>query len=121
MRALGGAVTGPARPAGGAGGHGVSTTPTLDQYGRDLTEDARAVRLDPVVGRDDEIDDTIEVLSRGTKNNPVLAGEPGVGKTAIVESIAQRIVNDDVPETLANRRVVAGCCGWWGGRWRPPG
>ncbi|HEY1177535.1 MAG TPA: ATP-dependent Clp protease ATP-binding subunit, partial [Phytomonospora sp.] len=81
-------------------------TPTLDQYGRDLTEEARAGRLDPVVGREEEIADTVEVLSRRTKNNPVLIGEPGVGKTAIVEGIAQRIVNDDVPDTLSGKRVV---------------
>src|SRR4051794_3657421 len=84
-----------------------STTPTLDQYGRDLTERARDGKLDPVIGRDDEVEQTIEVLSRRTKNNPVLIGEPGVGKTAIVEGIAQRIVNGDVPSTLAGRRVVA--------------
>ncbi|GLZ76391.1 ATPase AAA [Actinorhabdospora filicis] len=83
-----------------------SSTPTLDQYGRDLTEEARAGKIDPVVGREEEITDTIEVLSRRTKNNPVLIGEPGVGKTAIVEGIAQRIVNGDVPDTLAGRRVV---------------
>ncbi|MEV0646988.1 ATP-dependent Clp protease ATP-binding subunit [Phytomonospora sp. NPDC050363] len=83
-----------------------TSTPTLDQYGRDLTEEARANKLDPVVGREEEINDTIEVLSRRTKNNPVLIGEPGVGKTAIVEGIAQRIVNGDVPDTLTDRRVV---------------
>ncbi|GIG65802.1 ATP-dependent Clp protease ATP-binding subunit [Phytomonospora endophytica] len=81
-------------------------TPTLDQYGRDLTEEARAGGLDPVVGREEEIADTVEVLSRRTKNNPVLIGEPGVGKTAIVEGIAQRIVNDDVPDTLSGKRVI---------------
>jgi ATP-dependent Clp protease ATP-binding subunit ClpC len=84
-----------------------STTPTLDQYGRDLTERARDGKLDPVIGRDNEVEQTIEVLSRRTKNNPVLIGEPGVGKTAIVEGIAQRIVNGDVPSTLADRRVVS--------------
>ncbi|BAL89207.1 putative ATPase associated with various cellular activities [Actinoplanes missouriensis 431] len=84
-----------------------STTPTLDEYGRDLTEEARHGTLDPVIGRADEVEQTIEVLSRRTKNNPVLIGDPGVGKTAIVEGIAQRIVTGDVPRTLANRRLVA--------------
>jgi ATP-dependent Clp protease ATP-binding subunit ClpC len=84
-----------------------NTTKTLDQYGRDLTAMARDGKLDPVIGRADEIEQTIEILSRRTKNNPVLIGDPGVGKTAIVEGIAQRIVNDEVPETLAGRRLVA--------------
>jgi ATP-dependent Clp protease ATP-binding subunit ClpC len=83
-----------------------STTPTLAQYGRDLTATARDGGIDPVIGRDDEIAQTIEVLSRRTKNNPVLLGEPGVGKTAIVEGQAQRVVDGDVPQTLRNRGVV---------------
>ncbi|MEV4063512.1 ATP-dependent Clp protease ATP-binding subunit [Nonomuraea dietziae] len=82
-------------------------TPALDEYGRDLTEEARKGGLDPVVGREEEIEQAIEILSRRTKNNPVLIGEPGVGKTAIVEGIAQRIVNGSVPDTLKDRRVVA--------------
>jgi ATP-dependent Clp protease ATP-binding subunit ClpC len=88
------------------GGPAVSNTPTLDKFSQDLTSAARAGRLDPVVGRADEIEQTIEVLSRRTKNNPVLIGEAGVGKTAIVEGIAQRIVDGDVPDTLLGRRVV---------------
>ena len=88
------------------GGRPAIQTKTLDEYSRDLTEAARQGKLDPVIGRADEIEETIEILSRRTKNNPVLIGDPGVGKTAIAEGIAQRIVNDEVPETLAGKRLV---------------
>ena len=83
-----------------------SSTPTLDEYSRDLTQMAREGKLDPVIGRAEEVETAIEVLSRRSKNNPVLIGDPGVGKTAIVEGLAQRIINEEVPETLSGRRVL---------------
>ena len=81
-------------------------TPTLDQFGRDLTALAQEGKMDPVIGRDKEIERVIQILSRRTKNNPVLIGEPGVGKTAIAEGLALKIIQNDVPETLSNKRVV---------------
>ena len=97
----------PSRAGGSPGaGPGRTATPMLDELGRDLTALARDGRIDPVIGRDDEIGQTVEVLSRRGKNNAVLIGEAGVGKTAIVEGIAQRIAGGDVPQTLAGRRVI---------------
>jgi len=84
-----------------------SRTPTLDEFGRDLTDLARQDKLDPVVGRNNEIERVIQILSRRTKNNPVLIGEPGVGKTAIAEGLAQRIISSDIPEMLKDKRIVA--------------
>src|SRR3954447_11830602 len=84
-----------------------ATYEALEQYGRNLTKEAAQGKLDPVIGRDEEIRRVIEVLSRRTKNNPVLIGEPGVGKTAIVEGLAQRIIRGDVPEGLKDKKVVS--------------
>ncbi|HBF23871.1 MAG TPA: NDP-hexose 4-ketoreductase [Planctomycetes bacterium] len=92
---------------GAPGPHGKSKTPALDSFGRDLTEAARREELDPVIGRAEEIERVVQVLSRRTKNNPVLLGEPGVGKTAIVEGLARSIVASQVPEVLRDQRIVA--------------
>ena len=107
---LGGEAEGtpmPGSPAANASKNGLpGNTPTLNDFGRDLTIMAEEGKLDPVIGRDNEIERVIQVLSRRTKNNPVLIGEPGVGKTAIAEGLAQRIISNAVPETLADKRVV---------------
>lgn len=84
-----------------------SSTPTLDSVSSDLTEAARSGKLDPMIGREAEVDRLIHILSRRTKNNPVLVGEPGVGKSAIIEGLAQRIVNGQVPIGLMNSRIMA--------------
>ena len=105
--APGGAASGGQPAAGpGAAKRGRSQTPALDSFGRDLTELARENTLDPVIGRTTEIERVVQVLCRRTKNNPVLLGEAGVGKTAIVEGLAQRIIAGDVPEILHEKRIV---------------
>src|SRR5690606_39207582 len=104
---LGGGTVPQSGPAAARSRRQRSTTPTLDNFGRDLTQMAEEGKLDPVIGREQEIERVIQILSRRTKNNPVLIGEPGVGKTAIVEGLAQRIAENKVPEMLKDRRVVS--------------
>ena len=96
-----------AASGGSVGGKQRSRTPTLDEFGRDYTELARQEKLDPVVGRYAEIERVVQILSRRTKNNPVLVGEPGVGKTAIAEGLASRIIAEDIPEMLKDKRIVS--------------
>ena len=106
INAVGSNVFRPVKAASVPGKQKRNETKTLDQFSRDLTEAAASGALDPVVGRENEIQRVIQILSRRTKNNPVLIGEPGVGKTAIAEGLAQRVIAGDVPETLINKRVV---------------
>ncbi|HTB22848.1 MAG TPA: ATP-dependent Clp protease ATP-binding subunit [bacterium] len=103
---LGGQSKAGSAAAGTGAAASKSATPALDTFGRDLTQMARDGKLDPVIGRENEIERVIQVLSRRTKNNPVLIGEPGVGKTSIAEGLAQRIISNNVPELLLNKRVV---------------
>src|SRR4030042_6173323 len=84
-----------------------SATPALDEFGRDLTVLAKEGKLDPVMCRDDEIERLVQILGRRIKNNPVIIGEPGVGKTAIVEGLAQKIISGDIPESLLGKRIVS--------------
>src|SRR6201995_3912489 len=109
LNLLGGGVESEGNSGGGGGkgeGTAKSKTPALDSVGRDLTERARERSLDPVIGRANEIERVVQILCRRTKNNPVLLGEAGVGKTAIVEGLAQQIINNDVPEILSEKRIV---------------
>ena len=96
-----------ANESGKKGKNGKSKTPTLDEFGRDLTAEAKAGKIDPVIGREEEIQRVIQILSRRTKNNPCLIGEPGVGKTAIAEGLALKIVREEVPELLTGKKIVA--------------
>src|SRR3954447_18332011 len=107
LMASGAAMAPAEQPGRGRSRDPQSETPALDEFGRDLTAEAREGRIDPVIGGEEEIEQTVEILARRRKNNAVLIGEAGVGKTAIVEGLALRIAQDDVPEILRGTRVVA--------------